>query len=54
MTLGEIAAQATTYDKSELTNFAYISLRFVVHPRALQPPQGLHTTRRKLVLMYRP
>jgi len=44
VTLGEIAAQTATYGEGELTKkFAFrpSSIRFVVHPRALQPYEAL-------------
>jgi len=41
MTLVEITEQAATAGESELTKFAFSCIRFMVHPSALQPYEGL-------------
>jgi len=41
MMLCEIAAQAATPGEYELTRFSFDYIRFVVHPSALQPNEGL-------------
>jgi len=41
MTLGEIAAQAATSGESELMKLTYSCIRFVAHPSALLPYEGL-------------
>jgi hypothetical protein len=43
MTLGKSAAPAATFDKSQRTKLAFSCTRFVVHPSALQPYEGLLT-----------
>jgi len=50
MTPGKIAVQAVTSDECKLTKFS-VRLRFVAHPSALQPNEGLEP-QPKLVLIY--